>query len=402
MAWAAFPRNTAIEAHGGRTVRRMRLIERYLFGQLLVPTLATTAALGGVALLSQTLSALDIIVDQRQTMFVFGKVVLLTMPQLMSMVLPIAIFVSALIALNRLHIEQEIVVCFAAGMSRWRVIAPAMRLAALAVVLSLGVNLWVQPWAAREMRQELFSIRTDVATSLVRPGEFKHAAGGLTVYAQRSEEGVLRNLFIYQEKPDGGSAALAARRGEIGKRDGRPVLILREGSNQEYNRNGVLNFLVFDDYVLELDRYLASEEKIHFKIADRYLHELLFPDLSQPWEQYNRTRMIAEAHYRLSSPLYNVTFMLLALWAVIGGSFTRLGYTGRVARAAFAAALIRILGFGVQAAADASEMLNILQYVIPIVPAVWAWSALFKRRLPGAARFTPASGPDFVMLAPAR
>lgn len=380
----------------------MRLIERYLFGQLLVPTLAAVAALGGVALLSQTLSALDIVVDQRQTMWVFAKVVLLTMPQLMSLVLPIAIFVAALIALNRLHIEQEIVICFAAGMSRWRVIAPAMRLAAMAVVATLAVNLWIQPWCAREMRRELFNIRTDVATSLVRPGEFKHAAGGLTVYAQRSDEGVLRNLFIYQDKPDGSSSALAARRGEVGRRDGAPVLVLREGSNQEYNSDGVLNFLVFDEYVLELAPFLNNGEQIHYKIADRYLHELLFPDLILPWEQYNRSRMVAEAHYRLSSPLYNATFMLLALWAVIGGSFTRLGYTKRVAQAAVAAAIVRILGFGVQAAADASEALNVLQYVIPIAPAVWAWMALFTHKLGGDTRFTPVRGPDFVMLAPAR
>ena len=129
----------------------MRLIERYLFGQLLWPTLAAAAALGGVALLSQTLSYLDILVDQGQTIVVFLKVVLLNMPQLMAMVLPVAVFVAGLLALNRLHIEQEIVVCFAAGFSRWRVIAPAMRLVTLVALGTLAVNLWVQPWSARQM-----------------------------------------------------------------------------------------------------------------------------------------------------------------------------------------------------------------------------------------------------------
>jgi lipopolysaccharide export system permease protein len=128
----------------------------------------------------------------------------------------------------------------------------------------------------------------------------------------------------------------------------------------------------------------------------------LFPDLTKPWEQQNRTRMAAEAHYRLSSPLYNFTFMLLAFWAVIAGPFTRMGYVRRVARAALAACAIRIMGFGVQAAADAAMWLNILQYVVPIVPAALAWAALFRRRLPGVGRFTPLGGPDFVALAPAR
>jgi hypothetical protein len=132
----------------------MRLIEGYLFRQLLVPTLAAAVALGGVAVLSQSLSSLDLLVDQRQSIVVFGRVVLLSLPELLALVLPVAVFVAALMALNRLHIEQEIVICFAAGMSRWKVIAPAVKLATLAALLTLVVNLWVEPWCAREMRKE--------------------------------------------------------------------------------------------------------------------------------------------------------------------------------------------------------------------------------------------------------
>src|SRR3982075_1603685 len=123
----------------------MRLIDRYLLRQLLGPTLLATAALTAVALLSQSLSGLDYIVNQRQSALVCLKITLLAMPQLLNMVMPIAVFVSALVALNRLHTEQEIVVCFAGGMSRWRVISPAMRLASTLAFLALVMNLWIQP-----------------------------------------------------------------------------------------------------------------------------------------------------------------------------------------------------------------------------------------------------------------
>src|SRR5215472_8790791 len=98
----------------------MQLIDRYLFRELLGPSLLATAALSGVALLSESLSALDLLVDDRQSVFTFVKVIVLAMPQLIAMVLPVAILVGALVALNRLHTEQEIVICFAGGMSRWR------------------------------------------------------------------------------------------------------------------------------------------------------------------------------------------------------------------------------------------------------------------------------------------
>src|SRR5262249_59095942 len=91
------------------------------------------------------------------------KITLLSMPQLINTVLQIAVFVAALVALNRLHTEQEIVVCFAGGMSRWRVISPAMRLATTIAFLALLMNLWIQPLSYRAMREELFKIKTDLA-----------------------------------------------------------------------------------------------------------------------------------------------------------------------------------------------------------------------------------------------
>src|SRR5690606_21797801 len=94
----------------GERKNSMALIDRYLLKQLVGPTILATLALTAVALLSQSLAALDIIVSQRQTALIFGKITLLAMPQLINIVLPIALFVAALVALNRLHTEQEIVV----------------------------------------------------------------------------------------------------------------------------------------------------------------------------------------------------------------------------------------------------------------------------------------------------
>jgi lipopolysaccharide export system permease protein len=369
----------------------MRLIEQYLFRQLLGPAVMATVALGAVAILSQSLGTLDIIVEQRQSAGVFAKITLLAVPQLLSMILPIAIFVSSLIALNRLHTEQEIVVCFAGGMSRWRVISPAIRLASLATLLALVVNLWVQPFAYRNMRDELFLVRTDLAASLVRAGEFRQPTADLTIYAQSiDQQGIMKNMFLHQEKPGGGASTFFARQGKIGKQNGVPILIMRDGSNQELSSAGVLNFLQFGEYNFNLAPFMNTYELVHYKISDRYLHELLFPDLTQDWEKRNQTKMIAEAHSRLASPLYNLAFMALALAAVIGGSFSRLGYTRRIALFSAAAALVRIIGFAVQAACDDNVWLNLVQYLIPIGATYWSVSQIFwqkSRRLrpPGQA-----------------
>jgi lipopolysaccharide export system permease protein len=88
----------------------MRLLERYLFSQLLIAVVWTAAALTGVALLTSSLTTLDILVNQHQSALVFLEATLLATPQIVSLILPMAMFIAAMMALNRLHTEQEIVI----------------------------------------------------------------------------------------------------------------------------------------------------------------------------------------------------------------------------------------------------------------------------------------------------
>lgn len=359
----------------------MGLIDRYLLKSLLAPTLLATAALSTVAVLSQSLDAVDLVVNRGQSAFTVLEIMLLTLPPLMVLVLPIALLIAALVALNRLHTEQEIVVCFASGMSRWQVIAPAMKLASVVTLIALLLNLWVAPLAGRVLRNEIFRVRTDFAASLIRLGEFTRPTKGLTVYAQDSDQtGALHNLFILQEQPSGGDITFLAARGKVTKRNGAPVLVLRDGSSQEFNAAGVLNYLKFDEYTLDLSSFIGRSGKFEYVVSDRYIHELLFPGPTPRTSRQTPTVLLAEANARIASPLYNIAFMALALAAVIGGPFSRLGYGRRIVLVAVLATVGRIMGFVVQAGSETHLWLNVAQYLIPVGLAWWAFDQLFRVR----------------------
>lgn len=369
----------------------MRLIERYLFRQLLGPTLLATAALVALALLARSLSEFDVLVEQRQSAMVFLKIILLALPQLLGIMMPLALFVAALVALNRLHTEQEIVVCFAGGMSRWSVISPAIRLAMVAALVSLVSGLWLQPWSARQIRETAFEIKTDVASTLVQPGQFTEPGPGLTVYAQSiNSDNKIQNLFIHQDLPNGAASTYSSREAEIATRKGEPVLIMRHGSNQQFSREGVLQYTSFDEYTFDLSSLFNSDELLHYKITDRYPHELFFPDLTQEWEQRNKDKLLAEGHSRFAGPLYNIALMSMALAAVLGGSFSRMGYGKRIAAIGAAAAIVRIVGFGVQAACEDDPWLNVLQYLVPMAAVWWSMSQIFRQKVTSRLKTRPS------------
>jgi lipopolysaccharide export system permease protein len=375
----------------------MNLIDRYLFRQLLGPTLLATVAFSTVMLLGDSLSALDYIV-KGQSAAVFVKVTLLELPSLVSMILPITIFVASLVALNRLQTEQELVVCFAGGMSRWRVISPVLRLAVMAAIVSLAINMWASPLCTRIMREEIYKARTDLASTLVQAGQFTQPSKGLTVYASEVQgHDTLKNLFLDQEDATNGTSnTFSAREGVIAQRNGQPVIIMKHGSSQSLSRTGALNYVVFDEYTFDLAPYLPKDEVVHYKPSDRYLHELFYPDLTQPWEKANRLKLYAEGHARLAEPLYNIALVTLALAAVLGGGFSRLGYGKRILTAIAVAAITRIAGFGMLAVADDQVWLNALQYAVPLAAIAWGLGQVFHR--PAKPRPAP---PGVVLAAPA-
>jgi len=370
----------------------MTLIQGYLFRQIGLPVTAACASLAGIGLLSQSLDQLEVIVERGQSVWMMAKLTLLALPQLFAVILPIGLFVGALIALTRLQREQELTAAFASGMTRWSVISPAMRLAVIVALITLVTNLFVQPWAQRTAREQAFEIRTDLAALLVEEGQFVQGPDGLTVYVQQIEQnGLLKNLFIYLD--DGKTVTTwDAAEARFGRVSGAPVLTMTQGSWQQYSKTGVLNYLSFDNYTFDLSPFTDTDEAVRYKPADLWLTQLLDPEASM-LERRTRGELAAEAHARLSSPLYAFTAMAMALAAIMGGAFSRVGYSLRIAKAAGVFLLVRIMGYGLVAASGWSGWLNILQYALPIGAAALALRLLFRALKPRRQKPLPVVGP---------
>jgi lipopolysaccharide export system permease protein len=346
----------------------MKLIERYLLRQMAGPTLAAVAALGGIGFLSQSLSNLDIIVEQRSSARVFVELTLLGLPLLFAMILPIAVLVAGFMTLSRLQGDQELIAAAASGISTDRIMAPAAIIGLIAMFLGLVSSLWVQPAAYRAIRQISYAARSDLATSLFRPGEFHTPSQDLTIYGRKfGKKGEIRDLYVYQQLPRSKAFNVYnALEGRLIRRDGHPLLLMRKGSTQLYSASGGLNYVSFDEYTLDLSPIVKAQGVVRYKMSDRYLSELFHPTALWPDDPAKQREAIAEGHARITAPLFSLAFALLAVAAILGGQFSRFGYGSRIATFAGIAAVGRISGFAAQAASGASVAANILQYVVPI------------------------------------
>ena len=358
----------------------MNTVSTYVFRQALGPLLAILGALAAIAILTQGLNQLDIIITNRRAGFAFAWVTILALPQLLSLILPMAVFIAVIYALNRMQGESEIAVLYGAGVSRQRIARPIIQLAVLAALAHLAINVVVQPWAFAERRETLYALRTDIASSLIEEGSFTFPAQDLTLYARsRGGGGELNDLLINDARPDI-PITYTARAGAIVTIDGAPAIVMRDGQVQRQTEDGAVDVLDFDRYVLQIGAVFEEPELFYLKPSDRTLYDLFVPDRTAHYDQRNVDKFLAEAHGRLSAPLLNIALAMIALAGVLVGEFSRQGYARRIMIAAVWALVVRLAALAIGAAAADDPELNVLQYALPIFVIIVASIALGGKR----------------------
>jgi lipopolysaccharide export system permease protein len=344
----------------------MTKIQAHLFRQILQAVVIIVGGLVMMALLAQGLSRTDLILENRQSALTYFYIVMLGSPQVIALLLPLAIFVGAVWSLNRIHKDSEIVVAQAAGMTRWQVASPILRLALMGAVLHLTVNLWVQPLAQRAMREAVAEARADLAAALIRPGQFTTNGERLTFYAREQVGGELRGVLISDMTDPDFPTDILARSAALVSVEGRPTLLLRDALSQQLDNNQQLSILEFDQYMFDLTEFMKEDAELILKASDKYLHELLFVDRKDYFQNKEADAFLAEAHARLTTPLLNIVMALIAIVAVLGGDFSRQGYSRRIAIASGGASVMLVVQLALQSAAADNPALNIVQWVIPL------------------------------------
>jgi len=343
----------------------MLSFQKYIFTDTARVLLVIVTTLAVLALLAQGLTYSEIIQENRQSVGIYLKIIALGAPKVLALLLPLALFVASLWTLNRIHRNAEITVVQATGMTHWQVASPLLRLASLMMLVHLALNLWGQPIAQQELRASLIEARTDLATSLIRPGEFI-TTDALTFYAKGRRGSDLTGVYISDARDSLKVVDYLARTGRVTTIDGKPALILENVQIHQQDEYGELSVLNLDQY--KYDQAVLSREETDtvYKASDRYLPDLIWLDPTNYIDVRSRDEFTAEIYYRLTSPLLNIAMVLFAIWAILGGDYNRLGYGRRIARASVFAVLLLILHIVTQSESKSQPLLNHLQWLLPM------------------------------------
>lgn len=299
--------------------------KRYFFMQILTATLFITGLLAATIWLVTSLRFIDYIVNRGLPLTSFLSLVALTLPSLLNVALPLAIFAAVLFVHQRAAQDNEIVVLRGAGVGPLALATPAMTIGLIGTLLTFTLSLYFMPAGQRAFKDWQNAIRNDYAQVALRDGAFNRLGPGMTVFLrERVAAGELRGLLIHNTSDPARPETLLAERGVITAGAHGPRILLVKGSRQVLDRaTGRLSFLSFDRYVFEPKFTTRDPTRRTREAGERFIGDLFFPHDIDRLKPSVARGFWAEGHARLASPLTALAFAMVAAAATLSGAHSR-------------------------------------------------------------------------------
>ena len=341
----------------------------YVLAQMLGPTALFALLMTIVVWLTSSLRLLDLVINRGQSAATFAYLSILIIPSLLVIILPIAYFAGTLYALTKLNTDSELVVMSSAGYSRAQLTAPVMLAAAAVIFFTYLCGLYLMPAGLRSMKDKVVDIRADVGAALLDEGEFNTPSQGLTVFIRTlNTDGHIAGVLVHDSRNEKHPITYLAESGQLAQTPAGARLIMYDGTIEQTDASGAhLSVLKFKSYIFDLDQFTGPARATDRASSERFLGELFWPKGNL--RPQLRAAYFAEGHNRLAQPLYCIAFGLIALAVITRGRRARGAQILRIVGGVFAAAGLRIAGYGVQGLGTHHAIFCILFYLIPLVGA---------------------------------
>jgi len=363
-------------------------VNTYLAKQLLLAFMVVVISLTCVVWLSQSLRFIDLIVNRGLPLPTFIYLTILLLPTWLSIVMPIAIFASSLYIYNRMLVDREIIVLVAAGLSPWRLSSPVVLVSLIVTILCYSMTLYFIPVSYQAFKELQFKIRHNYTDILLREGTFNAVGKDITVYIrERNLKGELSGIIINDERNSLESITVMAESGALSVTEKGPQVFMRNGNRQSRNtKTGQVGLLYFDSYTVDLSGLNSMSQRAWKDQNEYFVHELLNPrNEAENSKRYKK--FIAEAHYRITSPLLAIVLPILGLAVLLKGEFSRRGQTLRICSAVIVAGLVECTVLGSKFFVAQNAMLIPIMYGTVAAPLAIAFVSLIS--YPSNFKFRP-------------
>jgi lipopolysaccharide export system permease protein len=342
--------------------------DKYILSQLLMLFGLFSLILVMIYWVNRAVVLFDQLIANGQSAGVFLEFTILSLPNVIRLVLPVAGFAAALYVANRLTQESELVVARASGQSPQRLMRPVLVFGTIvAVMVGLLTHVLV-PQSIAKLSERQVEISENITARLLSEGTFLHPSSSLTFYIREiTPEGELRDVFVNDARDAGETVSYSARQALLIKSDTGPKLVMFDGMVQSLAHDSQrLTVTTFDDFAFDIGALIGQA------ISDRRsMKELSTLELLRPTEALSAETgapaavLLSEGHGRTSQALLAIVAATVGFAAMMVGGFSRFGLWRQIGGALLAIIVLKSIDNALADAARADPSRWPLAYGAP-------------------------------------
>ena len=292
---------------------------KYIFINFLKPFFLISFVLTGLVWLSRSLQYIDLIINKGLSILSYFWFVSLIAPKILALLLPLISFAAISYSYHRLKTDSELIIMESAGLSKLKLMFPAILFGFLIALSVLLIETKISPENYKKFKSFQSNLRNNFVISALQEGEFHSPFSNITVYIDElSNDGTVKNILIHDTRNKNIENTILAKKGIISNINEIPSIKVFNGSRYIFyldtNQTSILNF---DKYEFQIDFSNANQSKRFRQVEERSLKELFYPD--HKFNNKIKKEFVSEGHRRLSSPLLVIFMCSLAAFSVLFG-----------------------------------------------------------------------------------
>lgn len=289
------------------------IIKRYLAKEVYNSLFATSLILLLIFLSNQMVRYLQGVASGELSGKAVAMLTLLALPHLLSMILPLSLFLAILFTYGKMYVDNEMTILFGCGFGQPDLLKTTIKFSALTFVIVGVLSLWLDPKVSNYSDQ-ILSGNTSTVLDLLTPNRFQSINNGeWIIYVDKTsrDKKHLNNVFVAEQpkavnesqlKPLGIVFAKTGSQ-KINHENGDLYLVLQNGHRYEGSAGqNEFKSIKYNEYGIKLQQKVSNLPSDADSVST---YEL--------WQKRSDTLYMTELQWRLSMPISAIILTLLSV-----------------------------------------------------------------------------------------
>ena len=203
----------------------------------------------------QAVNYLDLVSEDGHSLKVYFAYTLFSLPKILSNILPFMFMISLFYVIINYELNNELIIYWINGVTKLNFANIIIKISVLYFVIQILLTTIIVPYSLDKGRSFFRTSNIDLFSSIIKEKKFIDSVEKLTIFVDKKEDNLLKNIIIKEKLNDNQSQIVVAKDGEIiTTQNGTQKIVLNEG--KIINTDNInQNIIDFSKFTLDLNKF---------------------------------------------------------------------------------------------------------------------------------------------------